>query len=679
MDSILAVWAGAVALQPSILCSLAQTQTQSLSTQPTSSGNPVDGLGDDGRDDSSWAGLQALLALLLLPRASPLTDGSSALLTSGATVVTLPEQIAEWTSRAFRAILTLSSRVDDSGVGGDNVRAGRGGATSTSSVMMTSVNATGATRHTNPPTLTSYVSMQQQQQQQQSQVPAGVSHPRSYCNEEKDDSYDDAYDEESEDRSQEGGGCGYDRNMGISAGLGTGMGVGMGVVDMAKPPRGVFTTLQWRLFRSLWSLRPPLLLNEPMPMPMPRVNPRSFSSSSGTSSNGNSSGSGGSGTTVSMSYAISDDDEGNVGKHVFALLLAVVEGPPPRTTPTISGARATLGGQGLGPGVALPSAGASGGEEALVNGVNGEKMKSNDVVVTNRTASRRQGLHLEWAYRRKLCDELFHELRRASASAHTLAASVRPAAVAGTLSLLRCLLLPVDHPSSSSSSSSSYDINAVMAMMTGESDGMASGGGSNGNHCHSPSLSPDPYLVASHELLRHFVMDKGLLSHLMVDCLGFVPQEAFLASLAATQHHPPSYPHPPHTQHNPPQLDKESYTPLPFAGLHPLCSDERSKKAAFALLLSLCHWQPALIDKVFQMLQPVVASLPALTAWDYKPSRETRSSTGFVGLKNKGCTCYMNALLQVTPLSLPTHIYPLYLPPSLPQPYPNHNPIPYHP
>ena len=580
--------------------------------------------------DPSWAGLQSLLALLLLPRprSSTLTTGASANSSSTSTsssTVTLPEQIAEWTSRAFRAILTLSSRIDggDGDVINGSGRADRGTTTTTTTTSS-------AASMTNATAAVSNVHAQQQ-------ASVAVSHPRSYREEEKDDSYDDAYDDDSEGPVEQ---------------------PPHGSVNGNQPrpaSQGVFTTLQWRLFQSLWSLRPPLLLNEPMPVPVPQVNPSSSSGSGRSSSD----------TTMSTSYAVSD--EGDMGKHVFALLLAVVEGPPPRTTPSSTGAgaaavgtKATLGGQGLGQG--------QGQRQGL------------------------GGLDLEWGYRRKLCDNLFRELRRAAASSHTLAESVRPAAVAGTLSLLRCLLLPSD-PSSSFSSSS--DIDAVM-MMTGKESTTAnpsattstatttttttatattthhangfsketeastsiihapssSSSSSSSSHGHDHDHDHSQFMDQSNELLQHFVVDKGLLTHLMVDCLGFVPQDTYLASLTATQQppqqplqQPDSYAH--HSQDKPTHLDN-GYSSLPLAGLHPLCSDEPSKRAAFALLLSLCHRRPTLIDEVFRMLLPVVSSLPALSAWDYKPSRETRSTTGFVGLKNKGCTCYMNSLLQVS-------------------------------
>jgi len=32
--------------------------------------------------------------------------------------------------------------------------------------------------------------------------------------------------------------------------------------------------------------------------------------------------------------------------------------------------------------------------------------------------------------------------------------------------------------------------------------------------------------------------------------------------------------------------------------------------------------------------------------WDYSPREIKRNSDGYVGLKNMGCTCYMNSLIQ---------------------------------
>ena len=78
-----------------------------------------------------------------------------------------------------------------------------------------------------------------------------------------------------------------------------------------------------------------------------------------------------------------------------------------------------------------------------------------------------------------------------------------------------------------------------------------------------------------------------------------------------------------------------------------LCNDDESRAAAYAILTSLCNWRPSIVYQVLRHLDPVFRSVPPLSVWDYKPERDVRSSTGFVGLRNKGCTCYMNSLLQV--------------------------------
>lgn len=35
-----------------------------------------------------------------------------------------------------------------------------------------------------------------------------------------------------------------------------------------------------------------------------------------------------------------------------------------------------------------------------------------------------------------------------------------------------------------------------------------------------------------------------------------------------------------------------------------------------------------------------------LNKWNYVPSQDMRSPNGYVGIKNLGCICYMNAMLQ---------------------------------
>jgi ubiquitin C-terminal hydrolase len=50
---------------------------------------------------------------------------------------------------------------------------------------------------------------------------------------------------------------------------------------------------------------------------------------------------------------------------------------------------------------------------------------------------------------------------------------------------------------------------------------------------------------------------------------------------------------------------------------------------------------------VHRELVTVHSQVAVPAGWDVRPQRESRSTTGYIGLKNLGCTCYMNSLLQV--------------------------------
>ncbi|XP_051788643.1 ubiquitin carboxyl-terminal hydrolase 24 isoform X2 [Erpetoichthys calabaricus] len=81
---------------------------------------------------------------------------------------------------------------------------------------------------------------------------------------------------------------------------------------------------------------------------------------------------------------------------------------------------------------------------------------------------------------------------------------------------------------------------------------------------------------------------------------------------------------------------------------HPKCSTVNSRLAAYEVLVMLA-------DSSLGNLQLITRELlsmhhqadPALTKeFDYLPPVESRCSSGFVGLKNGGATCYMNAVFQ---------------------------------
>ena len=78
----------------------------------------------------------------------------------------------------------------------------------------------------------------------------------------------------------------------------------------------------------------------------------------------------------------------------------------------------------------------------------------------------------------------------------------------------------------------------------------------------------------------------------------------------------------------------------------PKCKTKESRRAAFNLLSILSR-----AEKNNQEILKLVESnhlVPSVknTKWNYSPSSDQLSQVGYVGLKNLGCICYMNSLLQ---------------------------------
>ncbi|XP_076873154.1 ubiquitin carboxyl-terminal hydrolase 24 isoform X4 [Brachyhypopomus gauderio] len=101
-----------------------------------------------------------------------------------------------------------------------------------------------------------------------------------------------------------------------------------------------------------------------------------------------------------------------------------------------------------------------------------------------------------------------------------------------------------------------------------------------------------------------------------------------------------------------------SITTAPLHDFHPKCSTVSSRLAAYEVLVMLA-------DSSLTNLQLITRELlslhhqadPSLTKeFDFLPPVDSRSVSGFVGLKNGGATCYMNAVFQQ-----------LYMQPGLPE------------
>jgi ubiquitin carboxyl-terminal hydrolase 34 len=72
-----------------------------------------------------------------------------------------------------------------------------------------------------------------------------------------------------------------------------------------------------------------------------------------------------------------------------------------------------------------------------------------------------------------------------------------------------------------------------------------------------------------------------------------------------------------------------------------------NKSAAYKLLNSLVRGNPELMGFFFkECVQPLLAHIERTDAWNYTPPSASDRSQAYVGLRNLGCICYMNATLQ---------------------------------
>ena len=89
------------------------------------------------------------------------------------------------------------------------------------------------------------------------------------------------------------------------------------------------------------------------------------------------------------------------------------------------------------------------------------------------------------------------------------------------------------------------------------------------------------------------------------------------------------------------------------SGLPPLCKHKRTRQDAQSVLTALCKLSPAVLTHVLRTASqqhelPAVDAAPTAVksdSWELTDV-ESKGSTGFVGLTNLGCTCYMNSTLQ---------------------------------
>eukprot|EP00003_Mantamonas_plastica_P011787 TRINITY_DN216_c0_g1_i13.p1 TRINITY_DN216_c0_g1~~TRINITY_DN216_c0_g1_i13.p1 ORF type:complete len:1429 (-),score=532.43 TRINITY_DN216_c0_g1_i13:3672-7958(-) len=78
----------------------------------------------------------------------------------------------------------------------------------------------------------------------------------------------------------------------------------------------------------------------------------------------------------------------------------------------------------------------------------------------------------------------------------------------------------------------------------------------------------------------------------------------------------------------------------------PKCKTERLRQGAFNLLLTLVSDCAENYSELSKLLASQVAQVNKRDEWAYAPANRQKSSSGFLGLKNQGSTCYMNATMQ---------------------------------
>jgi len=93
----------------------------------------------------------------------------------------------------------------------------------------------------------------------------------------------------------------------------------------------------------------------------------------------------------------------------------------------------------------------------------------------------------------------------------------------------------------------------------------------------------------------------------------------------------------------PDKIDRHGINP-------PKCKHSDTRNCTFDLLLELCKHSEKFLEDLTNYLGKFHEEPQWRTSrridWNNSPAAKEKSLTGYVGLKNLGCTCYMNSLLQ---------------------------------
>eukprot|EP00475_Leptophrys_vorax_P014009 TRINITY_DN20378_c0_g1_i1.p1 TRINITY_DN20378_c0_g1~~TRINITY_DN20378_c0_g1_i1.p1 ORF type:complete len:1328 (+),score=359.52 TRINITY_DN20378_c0_g1_i1:77-3985(+) len=82
----------------------------------------------------------------------------------------------------------------------------------------------------------------------------------------------------------------------------------------------------------------------------------------------------------------------------------------------------------------------------------------------------------------------------------------------------------------------------------------------------------------------------------------------------------------------------------------PKCKSKPSRDAAFRLLATLVQGCESNMKELIKLLMPYHATTHSngydISEWEFKSESQQKSPVGYVGIKNLGCICYMNSLIQ---------------------------------
>jgi len=78
----------------------------------------------------------------------------------------------------------------------------------------------------------------------------------------------------------------------------------------------------------------------------------------------------------------------------------------------------------------------------------------------------------------------------------------------------------------------------------------------------------------------------------------------------------------------------------------PKAKSRETRNSAYNLLATLAHNHRGNLESILELLISLKSQIFPVKSWSYAPATEARSSSGYAGIINLGCVCYMHSMLQ---------------------------------